>query len=244
MKERPILFSAPMVRAILEGRKTQTRRVILPQPQPVSNSYGFIEESAKYPGEWFQWYCGEPGPRFTCRYGVPGDRLWVEESWGIGDHGRLIESCLNYRAGGQKPLIGHASPDTWSIAGNRREINNADLLKVPDGWRNAMFMPRWASRLLLQIESIEGERVQDIGKESAIAEGLATVTKDGSLWKYGVPDLDGLPGTDDHGWPWAEWCVDPRDAYRKLWDSINEKRGFGWDFNPYVWAVTFSEVTA
>lgn len=241
VKERPIPFSPSSVRAILDGRKTQTRRVIKPQPHPNSSAYGDVEESAKHAGEWFQWHCAEPGPSFTCRYGVKGERLWVKEPWGIGDHGRLIDPCLNYRTGDQRPLIGHAD-GVWSMAGSRHVVNDADLVKVKEGWRNGMFTPRWASRLLLEIAEVRAERVQEIDEAGARAEGLACVTKDGTLYKYGVPDIDRLPGTDDHGWPWSMWNTDPRRSYRRLWDSINAKRGFSWQSNPWVWVIAFSEV--
>lgn len=101
-------------------------------------------------------------------------------------------------------------------------------------------MPRWASRITLEVTGIRVERLQDISEEDAIAEGLSGITKDGKLIKYGIPDQDGLPGTDNTGWPWRDWQKDPRDAYRRLWESINGRGS--WDANPWVWVVEFKRV--
>jgi len=103
-------------------------------------------------------------------------------------------------------------------------------------------MPRWASRITLEITAVRVERLHDISEADAVAEGLACITKDGDRTrKYGIPDADGMPGTDDHGWPWNEWRSDPREAYRKLWESINGPGS--WDLNPWVWVIEFKRVT-
>jgi hypothetical protein len=175
MKETAILFTPDNIRAIVEGRKTQTRRTMNPQ-----------------------WTCDKPDAYTVemalrhCRHGKAGDRMWVKEGWGIGG-ARLIDPTVNYRAGGQMPLIGHASPDMWSIHGNRNEVNDADLLKVKDGWHNAMFMPKWAARLWLEITDVRVERVQDISEADCIAEGCPKEYLLGVNW------------------------------YRALWDEINGK---------------------
>jgi hypothetical protein len=94
---------------------------------------------------------------------------------------------------------------------------------MPKKWRPSIFMPRWASRITLEIVSVKVERVQEISKEDAIAEGVEAVMVDGH--KYG------LQTGNDYKW-----------AFNQLWDSINAKRGYGWDVNPWVWAVTFKRV--
>lgn len=194
MTGRPIVFSAPMIRAILDGRKTQTRRVLKPQL-------------------WFR----------ELPYAI-GDRLWVRETFALTQHGRPV-----YRA------------DARDQAGARwHSITPGD----PDGevqWKPSIHMPRWASRLTLTVTDVRVERVQDISEADVKAEGLAKRAKDSvPTWKYGLPDRDGMPGNDDDGWLWQDWCVDPRNAFGKLWNSINAARGYGWDANPRVVAVTFT----
>jgi len=206
MKERPILFSAPMVRALLDGRKTQTRRVCK----------GARELS-----------CARDWPVDTCPYGVPGDRLWVREPW------RLPAS--------QNAYSGSEVGDLCVAAGYRKPW--ASIEYVADGWRDnwrdvvarddppgrfrqARFMPRWASRILLEITDVRVQRLQDISEEDAIAEGL----------RY-RPAIDAWTSGDDN-WP---TFVDPRRSYAGLWNHIN---GAGsWDANPLVWAITFKRVS-
>ena len=94
-------------------------------------------------------------------------------------------------------------------------------------------------RQKLEIVSIRVERLHDITEEDAIREGLAKITKDGGRnWKYGIPDKDGLPGTDDIGWPWIEWEISARDAFKKLWVKINGDDS--WKDNPWVWRIEFT----
>lgn len=179
--ERPILFSGPMVSAILDGRKTQTRRVIKPQPLK-SSHYGDVEESDKYPGEWFQWEGGDRGESFTCPYGNVGDRLWVRERF-------MAESrnTIHYYA------------DGWGYS------------DCPDSrWKPSIHMPRWASRITLDVTGVRVQRVQDLSYDDAFAEGIPT-PRDG--------------------------C--PIEEFAYLWDSINKKRGFEWELNPWVWVIGF-----
>ena len=192
MKERPILFSAEMIKAILDGRKTMTRRVIKDNCPFVTGAY-FDEETER----WY-WTTGAERERLPtdrclgkCPYGQPGDRLWVRETWlsyrHLHKNGR-DEALLIYRADGE------------------------DLPKQARGtkWRPSIFMPRWASRITLEITAVRVERVQDIGDEDAEAEGLS-------------------------------WCnaASPRDKFQCLWNSLNLKRGYGWDANPWVWVISF-----
>jgi len=101
-------------------------------------------------------------------------------------------------------------------------------------------MPRWASRISLEITGIRVERLQDISEEDAIDEGLKAITKDGKLIKYGIPDRDGYPGADDFGWNWGDWDKSPVLAYKRLWQSINGKGS--WDLNPFVWVIEFKRI--
>ncbi|MEJ1267197.1 morphogenetic protein [Pantoea ananatis] len=171
-----------------------------------------------------------------CPFGAVGDRLWVRETW----QGPLVdydeaysmfkdptpyqkaENCVHRADGGPCP-----------------EFTDADD-NLRQGWRPSIHMPRWASRITLEITGVRVERLQDISKANAKAEGLAEITKDGSLFKFGIPDRDGYPGTDDKGWPWAEWERNPVQAYRKLWQSIYGEES--WQANPWVWVIEFKRL--
>lgn len=220
MKTRPILFSAPMVRALLEGRKTQTRRIL----KPVGHDDGFVIVQQDNCKLWP--YRSDDGESLfvtirgqtheipmECPYGQPGDMLYVRETW------REIAGLIEYRA----TLSDRQSPD--------------NLFR----WRPSIHMPRWASRITLElVRNVRVERLQDISEEDAKAEGLRAITKDGKLVKYGIPDRDGLPGTDNHGWPWVDWNTDPVAAYRRLWESVNGPGS--WAANPWVWVIEFRRV--
>lgn len=191
MKERPILFSAPMVRAILEGKKTQTQRALRIQPIDVLP----IKED-KAGVEWVGLMQREPEPKgtvFRCKYGQPGDRLWVRET---------------FSAMGDKTQ--HAAPIFY----------RADRPDDTGGWTPSIHMPRWASRINLEITSIRVERLQDISQADAIAEGAPP----------SHPSIDRV--SSEYGY--ADFS---RSWYAQLWDSIN---GVGsWDANPWVWCVSF-----
>lgn len=221
MKERPIIFSGPMVRALLDGSKAQTRRICKLDVRT-----------------------GMPEPEWAsllkcCPYGQAGDRLWVRETFIQGWPGV------------------DGNPDQWNEDGSEKPIHTWYRATDPDiswmddeggtrgntPWKPSIFMPRAASRITLEITGVRVERVQNISAGDAAAEGLKAITKDGKMIKYGLPDSDGLPGTDDTGWPWQEWRISPIDAYQHLWDSINAKRA-PWASNPFVWVVSFKGVPA
>jgi hypothetical protein len=193
VKERPILFNGPMVKAILDGRKGQTRRVMNPQPQP------FLAHDLPGPFWWFQyWRKGYPHGRILetdlparvqslCPYGAPGDTLWCRETW-CKDMGR--GDAIVYQADGLEPVLS-------------------------DRWRPSIHMPRWASRITLDVLSVRAERLQAISEADAQAEGAD---------------------------PFAGPYVSHVAAFSALWDSINAKRGFGWDANPWVWTIVFRRI--
>lgn len=220
MKERPILFSGPMVRAILEGRKTQTRRPLRIQPLDV---LPMLEEKAGV--EWVGLMQREPNPKgtvFRCKFGQPGDRLWVRETW----QGPLMDADTmetKYRT----------SPDEFHNP--KYCVYAADGGPAPEfvtlddelvcRWRPSIHMPRWACRILLEITAVRVERLQDISEADAIAEGIEKTV--GGFWSlYGQSDVDGT--------------YSPRASYRALWESIN---GAGsWDATPWVWVVEFKRI--
>ena len=149
MKERPILFSTEMVKAILEGRKTQTRRIIKKQPHGA--------------GEWVRqlasWLFPNVNPyiKLKCPYGQPGDRLWVRETWVLNPWSYLGGCKYVYRSDYEsfpKNEIGKSYPDI-------------------DKWRPSIFMPREACRILLEVTDVRVERLKDIAEEDAISEGIS-----------------------------------------------------------------------
>lgn len=204
MKERPILFKGPLVRAILSGQKTVTRR-LLKMP------HGFWETSAT--GELV------PIPA-NCPYGKPGDRLWVRETWYC-DHFEVIRG----------PYL---KPDDLDFG---EAIEDGTLVYAADGltpyeadqpvWKPSIHMPRWASRILLEVTAVRLERLQDITEDQARAEGIT----DGGCTNCGNNEPCGCD------------CPAPSavDSFYHLWNSIN---GAGaWEINPWVWAVEFKLVT-
>lgn len=253
MKESPILFSAPMVCAILDGRKTQTRRVVSCANSTVDGSSCTRErfEALDF-SEHREKLCADTSYRCGCLKYVPcaldddptcghrvrsrwdaGDQLWVRETWGVADSGgRLIDPCINYRAdGAQLPLIGHADPATWSIAGSSHEVNDADLLKVKDGWRSSRFMFRWASRLTLEVIDVRVQRLQEISEEDARAEGVEKLGEFPNITPYRNYEVEQPAG--------ARNFSTAARSFISLWDSINAKRGFRSATNPWVWAISF-----
>lgn len=224
-KDRPILFSGEMVRAILAGRKTVTRRVVKPQPELRARRRG------DGPGGWWwktahvemnNWtdptkFAAEVAKE--CPYGQPGDRLWVRETWADtnGESGPMI----SYKAGGDRFLVDESYPVEYSrYPGCDFAMWCGDLRRGCEGhaWRPPLSMPRWASRLTLEVTGVRVERVQEISAQDCFSEGISV----------------GAIG------PTREACDRVRiDAFREIWDSLNAKRGFGWDKNPWVWVVEF-----
>ena len=193
MKERPILFSTEMVRAILDGRKSQTRRIIKKQPVDIL--------PMNVPNEWVALLTREPahGEVWKCRYGIPGDRLWVRETW---------------------------FPIPKSEGGGAiYKVTNSDSYKPSLKWKPSIFMPRWASRITLEIVNIRVERVQDISEDDCDAE----------MFGGDIPDVV-MPNFGFHG------GMSMQECYARYWDFINAKRGYGWDVNPYVWVIEFKRV--
>jgi hypothetical protein len=199
MSERPILFSAPMVRAILDGRKQQTRRVVKPQDsvETHEDKSGVIDvihlHSPRCPG-----YC-DYACKFPCPYGAAGDRLWVRETWS------KAKSCnahdLFYRADGDRQY------------GKQHALS---YVEREDRWRPSIHMPRWASRITLELTGVRVERLQDISDDDAKAEGVVR-----NEWSWD----DGESPTTD------------REAFECVWVAINGRGS--WDANPWVWVIDF-----
>ena len=213
MKERPILFSAPMVRAILDGRKTVTRRIV----KPVGNDDAFVLLDH---GKGFWPYRSDDGESsitadgnetpHSCPYGRSGDRLWVREAF----HGyHWDKPRAVYRADGERQRV-------------RTQIESYEVGR----WTPSIHMPRWASRITLEIVSVRVERLQDISYEDALAEG--------------VLDFRQLIAPECQQGETADECARrlcwPQRSYRQLWESINGEGS--WAKNPWVWVIEFRRI--
>lgn len=212
MKERPIIFSAPMVRAILAGTKTQTRRIVKPPPACVIESNGICTSTADWPNA------------IACPYGQPGDRLWVKETFAA--FGRW-ETRFNATKGRDERRFvdmtaecGHAHSFELSVVSGPRTAGATPAWHI----RTSLFMPRQASRILLEVTAVRVEKLKHCSESDARAEGV--VIADRHMNGYGVGE-----------------CYPPAvRAYRELWEQIN---GAGsWEENPWVWVIEFKRVDA
>ncbi|TCS37451.1 hypothetical protein EDC30_104255 [Paucimonas lemoignei] len=243
MRERPILFSAPMVRAILDGTKLQTRRaIVLPhenalgqwEPTTIGGGGIYDNKGQKVAHQGAIWHT-RTGDVIGCPHGSPGDRLYVREAWrstaeldklsGSG----IAAACLN--AGYAAPW----APIQYEADGNQRDwmtVGTPIYLAGPPKagrYRHARFMPRWASRINIEITSVRVERLQGISNADAIAEGIRRI-RDGFERFHPCPTDIRFEGLTRN----------PVLAYRGLWEQIN---GAGsWDVNPWVWVIEFKRI--
>ena len=214
---RPILFSAELVRAILNGQKSVTRRVVLPStaprlaPEHMEPWIPVLEQETDEEGR-LVWRGTHPeypaeGKWFTCPYGAPGDELWVREAFRLSEahEGRSPAEAAPERDRPFVPPVRYEADGAWS----RASVISAGRL------RPSIHMPRWASRITLVVTDVRVERLDEINEPDAIDEGvdLSTVELDGSRT--------------------------PRDVFAELWERINGPRGFGWDEDPWVWRLVF-----
>jgi hypothetical protein len=201
MKAHPILFNGAMVRALLDGSKTQTRRAIKPQPD-------FVGAMGN---PHVPWKTKAPGLHvfLTCPYGQPGDRLWVKETW-------RTDASLDDKA----PSTFNGWPVKYDADG--KVLRHGAFYGDTKGkTRSSLFMPRWASRILLEVVSVRVERLQAISEADCRAEGAAG--GHGAIPGYG-------------------YSATPIEHYHHVWGSIN---GAGsWDANPWVWVIEFKRVAS
>ncbi len=236
MKYRPILFSAPMVRALLAGTKTQTRRLV---KSPAKNMQAAGMEVIKYrpPGDpWYKdcvWSMrGKNGVwgDYThadflalCPYGAPGDRLWVKETFGLHAH-------LDFTDWHRGSIRGEIEDDIRERFAVAYRADHYD--KDHAAWRPSIFMPRWASRITLEITDVRVQRLRDISEADAIAEGVeASSPPDLLRYRDYLPEKEAIRSS----WTYA------RDSFLSLWESINGTASLAAD--PWVWALTFKRVT-
>lgn len=232
VRERSIIMRAESVRAILAGRKTQTRRVVttrIPAHRPEVFAWFAprITENKALEGLWCRDESGTPEFLARCPYGAPGDRLWVRESFRFAcAHSDDDTLCIAYRA----------SQDGLNIGLIVNNIPRPSGITAPPHsreWLSPLHMPRWASRLTLEITDVRVQRLQEISEQDAEAEGIVRVDDigDGNT----APAYAGTDGSFTNGWS-------AQSAFARVWDALNAKRGFPWASNPWVWAVTFKRV--
>lgn len=233
-KERSIVFSDAYVRAILDGRKSQTRKVVKPQPPQndpplacewytpaVFRANGEIHEAKS---DVFGAYGAEWGVK--CPFGAPGDRLWVREAFTLSDADCQAWDLPEARAA-HEPLVFY-----------RADVEGP-LLDVK--WNPSVLMPKWASRITLEITSVRVERLQEISLEDAKAEGahkVATHAGIDNFWSMERPhpcEIDSIKG--------PSLCLgSPQMVFAQAWDQLNNKPGRRWDNNPFVWVIGFKRV--
>jgi hypothetical protein len=201
-RERPILFTGPMVHAILEGRKTQTRRAMKPQPERIPGMQGRMRWEKG--GRFVAWTPGiHDGPVSYSPYGEPGDKLWVREAW--------CRAEQDWEAVYRADMADHEIQEEAKV---RRQCPQL-CRDYQNGWRASIFMPRWASRITLEVTGVRVQPLNDICRADIIEEGAPNP---------GGPQREGAY----HRW------------YRDLWESIN---GAGsWALNPWVWVIEFRRV--
>lgn len=209
MTEHPILFTDEMIRAILDGRKTQTRRIMKPQPPEVLTKLGAAwidREAYLHFGEYS--HLGSKTD-LRCPYGVPGDRLWARERW-----------TLTNDEGAVRVKIPKTRPRIYGLA---YHADGHDL----SFWRPSIHMPRWACRITPLVTAMRAEPLQAIMPQEAIEEGIAPAS---SAFMHAGWKLYDDP---------RHVTTDPVRSFRTLWDSINAERGYPFDSNPWVWVISF-----
>lgn len=229
MKERGILFGADMVKAIIDGRKGQTRRIMKVQPECPEFELRYIAESTAR-SEVGKYCWAEPGvtlnPRrsklFSSPYGQPGDRLWVRETCRASELSSQHHDAVIYLADTATQVIKDTkeAADDWlklfSYRGGKGKV-------VP-----AIHMPRWASRLTLEITNVGVQRLQSISQNDAAREGLVRLPASG---RYCINQGDQYFGGASH---------DAREVFSWLWESVYGDEA--WQANPWVWVYEFRRI--
>ncbi|WP_333620411.1 hypothetical protein [Pantoea septica] len=217
MRERPILLNGDMVRAVLNGSKTQTRRIIdwrRTRPTEIAER----DDGSKWP--WSE-DCENGGDYWhDCPFGEVGDRLWVRETFRV--HSRATDvATLVYKA---------SERQSWTEQTHRVPVSVCNKPAVIEKWTPSIHMPRWASRITLEITGVRVERLQDISQADAVAEGIKSGRcGNETSWR----DAFYVPG-DNQPYFNAE------TAYGDLWSSIYGEES--WQANPWVWVIEFKRV--
>lgn len=224
MKERPIIFSAPMVRALLSGTKTQTRRAV---------SHSGLKDLSYIVNCGDGWLGDEEGDfQARCPYGQPGDRLWVRETFDFLPSGGPDEpqdcEIVYWATGSHEP---RTAPSGYN-----------PMIYGHEKVRPSIHMPRWASRITLEVTGVRVERLQEISEVDAMAEGITRLTEPLPPRRWSGPNRFTLKGMGSGACAGSVSLNAPaaEDLYRRLWESINGPGS--WDLNPWVWVVEFKRL--
>ena len=252
-KERPIIFSGEMVKAILDRKKTMTRRVVKSNFINHYKHAHIIRQSTDKKREGKAYFYDTPVGSMVLSsqlvnnpYGKVGDRLWVRETWAP------VNSC------GESALAYKADNEIICLSENEEFLDEYGTLNYTDprlakyafadwaddlvngvegAWKSPITMPRWASRILLEITDIRVERLQDISEADAVKEGIKefriNCSRDGIKTAY-------RDYSDVHND--VVTLNNPTASFRTLWDTLNAKKGYPWSSNPWVWVVEFKVV--
>ncbi|EBV8483688.1 hypothetical protein HT95_002366 [Salmonella enterica subsp. enterica serovar Ago] len=217
MKERGMIFNAEMVRAILEGRKTQTRRPVKPQPELTERS-GFSWNGAVFGSGSDDRETNRNFAHVKCPFGKPGYRIWVRETFRV--HSRATDvATLVYRA---------SVRNSWTEQTHRVPVAVCNKPAIPEKWTPSIHMPRWASRITLEITDVRVERLHNISERDALREGLFQLPASG---RYCLQPGMQYFGMASHS---------AKEVYSWLWASIYGEES--WAANPWVWVIEFKRV--
>lgn len=221
MHTRPILFSGPMIRALLAGRKTQTRRILNPQPKRIRKwdwKIGYDQVDEMWVQGVYDMFAHRLliARRWRCPYGKTGDKLWVRETWAPEPGFEYKEEIPRYEGGGIDRIVYRADETD-----GRGEPDGIGLNHGVKKWRPSIYMPRWGSRITLAVTRICVERLHDITEADARAEGMPPAWLDESGKRVNAQN----PPTF-------------RQGFARGWDEINRKRA-PWKSNPWLWVVNF-----
>lgn len=229
MKSKPILFSREMVLAILDGRKTQTRRALKRQPDSLETFVGAVETKA---GVW-GWHYKNPDAdskffpngviekqNIKCPFGKVGDLLWVRENW-----------STSTQWNGTKPSELPFAPDQKDGAiFYQADYTESDIADMGP-WRPSIFLPQRYARIELEITDVRVERLNDISHDECVSEGIERLNSIGYFRSCGFKDYSGR----------SEGFLNSRESFQSLWQSINGAES--WNSNPFVWAISFRKVS-
>ena len=242
MTERGMIFNAEMVRAILDGRKTQTRRIMKLQPKPSKSRPGDFWFSSKKLESMVHVSDLAPGnspiadyhlfiQEHCCPFGAVGDRIWVREAFRV--HSRATDvATLVYKA---------SERNSWTEQTHRVPVTVCNKPATPEKWTPSLHMPRWASRILLEITDVRVERLNAISEEDAQREGVHTEVWDQTVVARNYAARDEFFQFWSEDMPhYVEMNQLYRSSFRSLWESIYGEES--WKANPWVWVIEFKRV--
>jgi hypothetical protein len=221
IKERPILFSSEMVKAILGGRKSQTRRV-LKVPKSLGEFRDVFDDEIAANGEIGIDTSIYHNVGLRCPFGKVGDRLWVRETWA--DVTSAFDDADEVRIAAFK-----ADSSVYDVYGHVVYLEKlGDSGIYVDKWKPSIFMPKFASRITIEITGVRVQHLQQISPADLEAEGF----------------YESHYYCDEAGGAFGHRCTPPRDLFQNRWDWMNARRGYSWESNPFVWVIEFKKLEA